>query len=378
MKTVLLLLLMACPFLIRAQIPLPQLSNLTQLCTNCERVDACHRGCRLNAELLYDAPTGAPCPAGGNAYQIWTMHYDGSNKVNLSATAPGLLAFTGKLNQGNAKWSPDGKWIVLQVQSGNSIAPCNISGTNPGSGFEQNVVVCTATASRCWQLTFNIPGTGSGVLHPQWTSDLGYLYWMNILGTGNTDANFYGTLRSAPFSTLSNTPTLGPATDFTDGINATNWYEPAGYMPNNPCQIFVTSGVHWNTTQIFSFNVCQHTGWTPVTPLTGAGETTGPYSEFHNCDSTSSLALVSSSRYTPKSIPPAGTITFPEDDLTLMPCSSSAWTFPLTFYNSPKALQYIPGPVYVPHPVWAAGLSLVLFTVESPGASSIWSASFTL
>lgn len=349
-----------------------RLQSVTQIATFSQRLDACRNGCTTGQELVFDSETGAACSHGGNAYQLWSMSYDGSNKVNLTATHPNLAALT-NLNEGNVKFSPNGQWVVFQAQGSTSTIACDNNAANPGAGFDQNVYVCDFPAfAACTQMTHLTIGIGVGTLHP--TLNSSFLFWMNIQGVGMTDAGLFGTFRYAAFAIVMGIPTIGTPSNLSP--NAPNWFEPAGYNPLSQCTAYYTSGATRSTTQVFPVNMCTSTVNGPVSVL-------GSSSEFWNVDSTASLSLTMGTQFTPAPIPPSpGT---PSTDLYSAASGTGVAPLPLTFYNTPSSPEYIPttgsGQLVVSHPVWGNGQQYVLWTLQNSAGgtrmpSTIWRANY--
>ena len=104
-------------------------------------------------------------------YQIWTMKPDGSDDTCLTCRAAALPA----LHKGNPVWSPDGKFIVFQVEVPPSHGWKRDFLDMPGSGWN-NDLWATDTRGHFWQLTHVGEGSG-GVIYPTFSWDGAKLSW---------------------------------------------------------------------------------------------------------------------------------------------------------------------------------------------------------
>jgi hypothetical protein len=348
----------------------PRLSTPVLIANNAQRVDACHvPNCTTNQEIVYDAVSSTACSTGGFAYHIYSAHTDGTSVVDLTATK---AAFSGlALNTGSPVLSYDGNWLMFLAQAATSNSACSGNFVNPGSGGDQDIYIAPFPGlGSSTKMTTIIPNIGTGMLHPHWTTDQSLVYAMNIQGLGHTNAAVYGRVSYWPFTTPGSVPTFGTRTNWTDGINMYNWYEP-GYALT-PCVAAFSSGITWPTTYIFTLNLCAGSGWTQI-------QGTPSYNEFWCPDSTGSIALSTSTQFSPGN-PPSGApfAAAPKaGEIVISSATSNGGWLPLTGYNQVGASDYIPGSnTTVSSPVWYNGQTTAFWTRISGGTYSIWSANF--
>lgn len=95
--------------------------------------------------------------------QVYTIHADGSEKNCLTCTAaPGKPAVG--VHKGVAHWSPDGRYIFLQVEQEDHSGFRQLA--EPGSGMHNDIWATTADGSQWWQLHDISENPQGGVLFP--------------------------------------------------------------------------------------------------------------------------------------------------------------------------------------------------------------------
>jgi hypothetical protein len=292
------------------------------------------------------------------------MADDGSNKIDLTATKRALRGIT-DLNEGNPKFSPDGKWIIFQAQARTSQVACNNDAVNPGAGFEEDAYIAPwPQLDKVYKMTDIRVGLGKGTLHPALLAN--WMYWMNITGAGGGVGNITGTFDYAPFSIVAGVPTIGAVTECTAGKcglpeGSKPWYEPAGYNPTFPDRVFFTTGFTYPTVQIWAFDLSRSAALGPVSNTNG--ET---YTEFWSCDDSGNFAVTMTTEFTPH-VP---TTSLGMSDLTLATCGSGLQRKPLTTYNTPGSPMYLEGTGIVSHPILGPAPK-VYWTLQQPGKVSL-------
>jgi hypothetical protein len=292
------------------------------------------------------------------------MNDNGENKIDLTITHRALGNIT-DLNEGNPKFSPDGKWIIFQVQASTSTIACNNDAVNPGAGFDEDAYIAPwPKLDKVWKMTNIRVGLGKGVLHPVLLQN--WMYWMNITGTGGGVGNITGTLDYAPFSVVNGVPTIGAITECTTGkcglpAGTKPWYETTGYEPNFPDHVFFTTGFTYPTVQVFGFDLSRGMSTGPVSNTDGK-----TYTEFWNCDMDGRFALTMSSEGTP--VVPTTNLT--ASDLAVTTCGSGLVRHRLTGYNVPDSPDYLPNGGIVSHPVFGFNGKLY-WTLQQPDKVSL-------
>lgn len=336
----------------------PYLTNVYNICQNCQRVDVCKSNCVLNQELVYDARTGTtPCATGGLPTQLWSNNYAGTNPINLSTTTVGLGAIGQSVGQ--PRFSPNGSWVIYQELISTSNFTCDNTSANPGTGFDNNVQIGDypnfAVATQVVTVTPNI---GAGSLHPSFNADQSFIGYMHNLGAGGFNpANLYGNFKTASITFPANVPTLGSTNTFTDG-SPHNGYETAGYNPCNSDEMYFTSWPTWPTTRIFKFSISRQTE-TPLTPL-------NVFTEFWNTDSTCSWAASASTIGSITTYPKDIGGGVPINELTVASASSGVNWKALTQYNTPGSSDYNGqgSSTVVSKPQFAKGNSMICWTAQ--------------
>ena len=329
-----------------------RLTSITQIKTNASRIYGCISGCTAGAELTYDSNTsGATCPNGGKAIQIYTNTYGGGSEVNISATQAAFSTLT--LNAGNVKINPAGTYYVFVVLNSGSNYACNNPSANPGSGFDYDIWITKSDWSNPTKVETVTPNIGAGSLHPLWNADGSKVCWFNNVGAaGHTAPNVYGNFQCAAFTTPGGVPTLGASTIRCPG-NASctgvfEFYEPAGFNPLNADMVYYTlCRATWDTCAVFSYLIS--TGATvQITPF-------GYYSEFWNVSSDGLNALSGTTRFTPNPDPvayPVGMGVPPSDVSVSNQSALFNWSY-ITTYNTPATSMYDASKPSIGQPVWA-------------------------
>ncbi len=318
-----------------------------------EDPEICHtQACAtLNAghEVLFDA-----APSG--CYAAYSMSINGASITNIMPSFTGLPVYTTHA-AGNPRYSPDGQWILLQMQDSHTGLVCGSPGSGPGGGFGNGLFACKVATHVCNELSVQGDNTGHhcaagaicavqvplvsyvndghGVLHWNWMPDGTHVYGSYVMGTNSgQQVPLKGTLRWCAFSS-SPTPAITSCAETDvppgDGSGNFNWYEGAGASPDN-CTIFATTGTQLNGsafhTSILRYNTCtaDHSIITPD----------GCYTEFWAVRPQGDSAIGSSSCLDPN---PA-LFNFAQAvigplDLIMGAANTGIGLVPITLYNSP-------------------------------------------
>lgn len=256
------------------------------------------------------------------------MNAAGANKVDLSTSWTGGTS----KNQGNASYSPDGTWVVLQMQSDSSSLGCIGSLATTGIGIDHDTYVCKVSTNVCSKITANpIDGT-HGIMRPRWTRDGKKIWYLSI--TGLASRLPLGFLQICDFNAavpnLINCQNVIP-------LHGNLWYEPTDSDPteNPTCTLYFQSvglGQTLDDFKVWKWNSCTLTEPVPLTPG-------NLYSEFWRQSPTGDLAIFTTSAFAPS----PQIHHFPDTfDLALADAHSGQNEIPLTCFNNPGSSDYIP------------------------------------
>lgn len=286
-------------------------------------------------------------------FNLYTIMPNGGGSTCLTCSgSPGASALPG-LNVGNPIWSPDGKFIVFQVQMINlGDAVANFPDF-PGSGW-QNDLWATDTNGNFWRLTSQASNNSNqgGVICPTFSWDGTKLAWGQRTSTSpEPPTSPYGTweLAVASFSVTGGVPSISTPKYYSPG--ATNYYyEPHGFSRDNQTVFFMgslTSGMATYAMNIYSFNLASGA-------LTNLTNTLTDWYEY------------------PVSLPSADKLVYMYfDRTTYSTCHSDLWLMNydgtdkerLTFYNDIYSRDYVPEGVCLDTHQWNADASqLVVFS----------------
>ncbi len=341
----------------------------------------------------------------GTCFSFWSQSINGANQTNLSAIYSGLPPAT-TFNNGSPRWSPDGKWILLEAQDAHTIRGCTSVGARPGVGLGYGLFACNVSTTTCYELDIQGDNTGHfcaagvacpvqaslstyvddnhGVLHWHFTPDETKIYGMYVMGTGHSPEveRINGTLRWATITLGAGAPALSNVTEtdvgpLGDGTGTYNWYEGAGAMPlsveSSSCTIFAT-GVNnadgqLDHTGVLKYNICtQAYAW--LTPQ-------NCYQEWWEVRPQGDIGAGTTCQYLPTSLPFsfAAGIAGPLD-LAYGPAETGKTT-QLTFFNN---LRPLGNPVTIlTNGVWDwTGTYFLVNYVESDNVTHLISASSIL
>jgi len=166
-------------------------------------------------------------------YNLWQVAPDGGDDQCLTCSAADLPV----LNKGNPVWSPNGNFVVFQVQVVSQGGPLANQIDFPGSGYNNDLWAMDSSGGGFWRLT-NV-GTGSGgVICPTCSRDGTKLAWGQRL---SSDPTPWGSWELAVGDfTVSSTgsPSLTNIQYYTPGI-VHGYYEPHGFSLDGQTLFFM-------------------------------------------------------------------------------------------------------------------------------------------
>ena len=191
-----------------------------------------------DGRLYYDkylSEAGAVCDTNsvtaGPCYRMYQSNLDGSNEFCINCDD-----ITQK-HTGTPVWDPLGRGIFYVKQRTDS----TVTTGTPGQGIDAEIFFCQAyntsthtCAERLQILAIPAAGAGHGILHPQVSSDGGWLLWgQKVPAVCPPPGCEYGKfdVKIAPISWVGTTPTLGTITTFTP---SGPWHETHQWVPCSP------------------------------------------------------------------------------------------------------------------------------------------------
>lgn len=197
-----------------------RLSNPTILGVNwiypspCPSTTACANGNVTGHELLFERHTSS-----GGCGEIWSSSKLGSSPVNLTAKMFSNGYGNGpNFNQGAARYSFDGNWILFGSQNADSILPCTGHAAQSGAAIDWSVNICdTATYANCKQVLTITSGGTQGYLDSNFATDNSFIYYgLWFVANGNQEGAS-GKLQWANFTPGSTSAATSPTGTFTTG-----------------------------------------------------------------------------------------------------------------------------------------------------------------
>lgn len=278
-------------------------------------------------------------------YDVWTMKPDGSGNTCLTCSAPALP----RLNKGNPVWSPDGKFIVFQVQEPPSRGRMLDRFGFPGAGYNNDLWAMDAFGKKFWQLTNIAAGTG-GVICPTFSWDGTKVAWGQRVATDPSPFGSWKLGVGAFTVSADGVPSLSNIRYFTPGANH-YYYEPHGFSLDNQTVFFMGNmepGEARLGMDIYSFHLA--TG--KLTNLTNTLDAWNEYPEpMLYGHKLVYMSTVDTRRYQGHA----------ECDLWIMNYDGSDKRR-LTFFNDPKSPEYMPEGICLDVHQWNAdGSQLVAF-----------------
>jgi uncharacterized protein (TIGR03437 family) len=297
----------------------------------------------------------------GSYYNLYTINPDGSSNTCLTCPgAPGVsTSGLPGYNAGNPIWTPDGKFIVFQVEMVGTGDSLTDFWDYPGIGF-QNDLWATDTHGNFWRLTKQATiscGGGSNcgaVICPTFSHDGTKLAWgqrTNTLPAKPTSLLGTWELAVGTWSETGGIPSINTPTYYSPGTN-NYYYEPHGFSRDNQTVFFMgnlTPGMEEYAFNIYSFNLQTST-------LTNLTNTLTDWYEY------------------PVSLPSADKLVYmyyPRVSEGYPTCHSDLWLMNydgsdkerLTFYNDIYSKDYVPQGVCLDTHQWNAnGSQLAVFS----------------
>lgn len=196
--------------------------------------------------IVYDTPDRNDGTGGTTWYRVWTANPDGSDAQPYGQsydvwTGQGAPAGTIR-HMGNAKVSPDGQWVLLQVQryvSGQTVHEAS----TPGQAYRNDLWVGRRDGSAFWRVYAYDQEARLGCLQPRWNHAGTELAWANMVETADVGLGRpYGAweVKRAGITFPGSVPTLGATTTYTPGTAtaATRFYEAHGFTPDDTALVF--------------------------------------------------------------------------------------------------------------------------------------------
>ena len=212
-------------------------------------------------------------------YEGYSANPDGSDSTCVTCAAPSFPRVGTATQRSVADVSPDGHYMLLEVENPNHFGAPGEAISEPGKGAYNDVWLATADGSEMWPLT-NVTAHGSGVIGTMWArfspsgdqivfdeeygatgANLGY--WQLVV------ANITWT---AGLPSLTNETVIDPSPD--------HFMEPYGFSPDGSKVIFASdiNQPSWMDSQIWEIGT-NGSGLTQLSPEAQDGVFTN-YNEF--------------------------------------------------------------------------------------------------
>ncbi len=313
----------------------PTLTNLKIISNNSGRVS----WSRSTNLIAYDKQS----PVG--YYDVWTIKPDGTGDTCLTCGATTLPP----LNKGNPVWSPDGRFIALQVQQNPSLGPVGDALARPGAGWNNDLWIMDAAGKNYWPVT-HVPAPQGGVIHPQFSWAGNKIVWGQRLATTPEPYGAWELQVGEFVVSAGGVPSVRNITTYTPGAQK-YYYEPHGFSLNDRILFFMGNlelGMGQFGMDIYSLDLV--TG-----KLTDLTNTIDQWEEFPTPMPNSNRLVYMSTTGT------AWTHSHFEGDLWMMNYDGSNKQR-LTSFDDPSSPNYIPDGVSLADPDWNVdGTRLVVY-----------------
>lgn len=189
-------------------------------------------------------------------FDAFSARPDGTNEQCITCAVPSLGTVGAGTHRGVSDVSPDGKWLLLDVERASHFGKVGASEAEPGKGAYSDVWLGSADGARAWPLTdIYAPGqTVIGTIWPRFDRTGSRLTWSELitptfLGLGHWRLKVADIAWSGGVPRLANIRTLEPEAD--------RFYEPYGFTPDNQHVVFASDlGMpNWWDSQIFSIRI---------------------------------------------------------------------------------------------------------------------------
>jgi PA14 domain len=265
-------------------------------------------------------------------FDAYSANPDGSDPLCLTCTSPTFPNVGANTNRGASDVSPDGKYMLVEIEGVPHAGQVGGEGTQPGKGEANNIWLERTDGSAEWQLT---NGSASG--------DYSFgTMWARFDRTGNEIV--WASMTAPPVGNLGSWELNVANITWTNGVPsltdvrvirpATNLFmEPYGFTPDDQHVIFATNDgqASWMDSQIDTIDV----DGTGLTQLSHDGGADGFFTNYHEF-----------AYYMPgeNRIMYGSTVGAPDralDFWTMAPDGSSPQR--LTYFNFPWSSQELPG-----------------------------------
>jgi hypothetical protein len=215
---------------------------------------------------------------GDGMFDAYSAAPDGSDPQCLTCAIPSFPGVGAATNRGVSDVSPDGRHMLLEVESGEHSGQVGSAISEPGKGAYNDVWLATTDGTKAWPLTDVAADGGLGTMWARFDRAGERIVWAElsspaILNLGYWRLKVADIVWTAGVPTLSNIQTIEPAPD--------HFYEPYGFSPDDS-HIIVASDIgmpNWWDSQIYSIAI-DGTGLMRLSPADAPTGFFTNYNEF--------------------------------------------------------------------------------------------------
>jgi hypothetical protein len=211
-------------------------------------------------------------------FDAYSANPDGSNPQCLTCTTPTFSGVGASTNRGASDVSPDGNYMLVEVEGTPHAGAVGAQWTQPGKGGANDIWLERTDGSASWRLT-NGSASGDysfGTMWARFDRTGNKIVWASM--TSPAVANLgYWELNVANITWANGVPSL---TDVRVIRPATNVFmEPYGFTPDDQHVIFASDygQASWMDSQIDTIDV----DGTGLTQLSNDGGTNGAFTNYH-------------------------------------------------------------------------------------------------
>jgi hypothetical protein len=209
-------------------------------------------------------------------FDAYSANPDGSDQQCLTCTLPSFPLVGTATNRGASDVSPDGRYMLVEVENGSHAGPMGQAISEPGKGAYNDVWLETTDGTQAWPLT-NIAAMSSlGTIWARFDHSGRKIVWSDMYAAAVLNLGYWK-LKVADIAWSNGVPSL--ANVQTIEPQAGHFYEPYGFSPDGSRIIFASDlGMPspWDS-QIYTIG----TDGAALTRLSPADEPTGFFSNYN-------------------------------------------------------------------------------------------------
>jgi hypothetical protein len=212
---------------------------------------------------------------------------DGSDAHCLTCSEPNLPGAGTATQRGISDVSPDGKYMLVDVEKGDHDGKVGMTGAEPGKGVYSDVWLMTADGKQAWPLVTVASSRNVGTIWPRFNRDGKQITWSQMYKSVDLRHPLGSwTLNTGTIQWDGDTPTLVDRHSFGDGLG--KFFEPYAFSSNNDKVLFASDltvkGSLFNpsvfNSQIYTMSADLSGTATQVTPKESASRVFADYNEF--------------------------------------------------------------------------------------------------